>query len=285
MNNFQTATAGWTNEEQSPSRYVGLNFTPASHFQIFRGSLIIFTGLLRVICFFLFFPSFDLIIWTGFARVLVWWLICWPISSWRWSGWGKALNGTSGWEWYLNHPKSLNEWRYLFVSVKVVILAGLGIVAVGSFPPFAEEICNRFSRKKILRRCDETLCTVQLQRDRPIPNGSLPHHWNLRHLYERQRHPAHVHRREWRLCEGHGRVQGGHAHRCRPSCYGCSGCLWGEGKRLDTSRSMSLSPGVSAVQRPPPASSCLGGHMGYFSSTFFAPIYIYPFIRFLHSHH
>lgn len=28
--------------------------------------------------------------------------------------------------------------------VKVVILAGLGVVAVGSFPPFAEEICNRF---------------------------------------------------------------------------------------------------------------------------------------------
>ena len=62
VNNFQTAPAGGTNEEQSPSRYVGLNFTPASHFQIFRGSLIIFTGLLRVICFFLFFPSFDLII-------------------------------------------------------------------------------------------------------------------------------------------------------------------------------------------------------------------------------
>ena len=32
-----------------------------------------------------------------------------------------------------------------FFSVKVVILAGLGVVAVGSFPPFAEEICNRFT--------------------------------------------------------------------------------------------------------------------------------------------
>ena len=28
--------------------------------------------------------------------------------------------------------------------MQVVILAGLGVVAVGSFPPFAEEICNRF---------------------------------------------------------------------------------------------------------------------------------------------
>ena len=124
------------------------------------------------------------------------------------------------------------------------------------------------------------LCTVQLQRDRPIPNGSLPHHWNFRHLYEQHRHTAHLHGREWRLCEGHGRVQGGHAHRCRASCYGCSGCLWGEGRRLETFRSvepryMSLSPGVSAVQRPPPASSCLGGHMGYFSSTFSAPISFY----------
>ena len=33
----------------------------------------------------------------------------------------------------------------MFFSVKVVILAGLGVVAVGSFPPFAEEICNRFT--------------------------------------------------------------------------------------------------------------------------------------------
>ena len=58
----------------------------------------------------------------------------------------------------------MDECRYhcLFVSVEVVILAGLGIVAVGSFPPFAEEICNRFSRKKILRRCDETLCSYNV---------------------------------------------------------------------------------------------------------------------------
>merc|ERR1712012_260465 len=70
--------------------YVGLNFTPASHFQIFRGSLIIFTGLLRVV-----------------------WL-------------------RKGLEWY--------KWLGM-----VVILAGLGIVAVGSFPPFAEEICNSYN--------------------------------------------------------------------------------------------------------------------------------------------
>jgi len=70
--------------------YVGLNFTPASHFQIFRGSLIIFTGLLRVV-----------------------WL-------------------RKGLEWY--------KWLGM-----VVILAGLGVVAVGSFPPFAEEICNSYN--------------------------------------------------------------------------------------------------------------------------------------------
>ena len=37
--------------------------------------------------------------------------------------------------------------------MQVVILAGLGVVAVGSFPPFAEEICNRF---QILKDHNET---------------------------------------------------------------------------------------------------------------------------------
>ena len=65
---------------------------------------------------------------------------------------------------------SLNECRYhcLFVSVEVVILAGLGIVAVGSFPPFAEEICNRFSREKNLRRRDKTLCSYNVTDQSPM---------------------------------------------------------------------------------------------------------------------
>ena len=55
----------------------------------------------------------------------------------------------------------------MFVSVEVVILAGLGIVAVGSFPPFAEEICNRFSKKN-LRSCDETLCSYNVTDQSPM---------------------------------------------------------------------------------------------------------------------
>merc|ERR1719341_2102017 len=31
------------------------------------------------------------------------------------------------------------------MAFHVVILAGLGVVAVGSFPPFAEEICNSYN--------------------------------------------------------------------------------------------------------------------------------------------
>ena len=51
-----------------------------------------------------------------------------------------------------------------------MILAGLGIVAVGSFPPFAEEICNRFSKKKfsedVTKRC--ALCSYNVTDQSPM---------------------------------------------------------------------------------------------------------------------
>ena len=104
------------------SRYVGLNFTPASHFQIFRGSLIIFTGLLRV--------TLSLILPFADPRLLE----------------GRVAEKGPGMVQVAGHgiEPLMSNFSVNSFPVKVVILAGLGVVAVGSFPPFAEEICNRF---------------------------------------------------------------------------------------------------------------------------------------------
>ena len=62
------------------------------------------------------------------------------------------------WYWYfVLWCSCIVDCRWL--SIQVVILAGLGVVAVGSFPPFAEEICNRFP---ILKDKVKTLTKIVL---------------------------------------------------------------------------------------------------------------------------
>ena len=67
------------------SRYVGLTWTSASHFQIFRGSLIIFTGLLTV----------------RVSSRLQYFLSRFPqlTMSARLFGCGSHWSGSNGWEW------------------------------------------------------------------------------------------------------------------------------------------------------------------------------------------